>query len=437
MVRRILFWLALLSCQIFADEMQGNINNMIDDAEIQEDSTGRLPPSPFDQPASASRPLRRSDSSTSMSSLDGTGRKMEGISDLFHHPLDHYAEQLERHEALRLSATDIKQLDSIVIERAIKALKSDTKHHYIGDGEVSSSGAEDSSSSQKPSKPGDDQMSCKAEFDPRENPPKYWYLSRDRYLTDLPDFDGYRPVNLAVFSIARKRPTNTRLVHKLLGHIEPVHIEVHVGRTAFSIWAVPKKHQQILSRPVEISHVFNRKFVQEQTLHMCKTQKTDLEIYEFLVERWRGIYHMVELNCVDFSKFLTDFLCPDGVDAANNPTGEGAIAVSQFPSKYYNLPNFGKAVWKFKESLKKGYLKKGVTLLTNCYYFGSGETDDSIPWPWRDLGNLLKDPSKRTDYDGAPEQHVTDNNDAYQDHLWDEDAEFTHDYHLEYSDESD
>jgi hypothetical protein len=85
------------------------------------------------------------------------------------------------------------------------------------------------------------------------------------------------------------------------------HWEVHVGKTAYTIFA-KKGVQKVQYRPVKVSgRVFGNDIGEKR--QMCFTQMSDDEILLFIKENWRGKYDRLDIDCHGFSRFLIRKLC--------------------------------------------------------------------------------------------------------------------------------
>ena len=193
--------------------------------------------------------------------------------------------------------------------------------------------------------------------------PHYWDTSGNE-----------RPVELAAYCLLKRKPMKSQTLSHWRHPLEPTHTEVHVGMTAYSVFALKDDVQKFATRPTEVSMYFVKEYPKETGLFMCNTRKTDVEIYNYLKENFRGIYHITDYNCNDFSKFLLKFLCPK----------------KSYPSQYNLFAKFGKCLHLTYKALRWiPYIERTLGPLDSKGYFKSGETDPNAPWDWIDLGHKI------------------------------------------------
>ncbi len=104
-----------------------------------------------------------------------------------------------------------------------------------------------------------------------------------------------RAVVLAIYPIGRKTTISNERLSSYFNPMEPLHTEIQVGSTAFALAAIRNGSQNIVTRSTEISIFFMGKYQKERSIEYCLTTRTDLEIYEYVWNNFRALYHMTKM----------------------------------------------------------------------------------------------------------------------------------------------
>lgn len=196
-----------------------------------------------------------------------------------------------------------------------------------------------------------------------EQYPCYWSL----------DSEAPRPVYVAFY------PQNPQLIlpgplsalAPIKNTFQVMHVEVHVGNTAWSIYAPINKQQEFISRPVSDSmdKVF-KKFRLERRKFVCWSKMNDIDIRQYVYDEWKGLYNSADKNCISFVNFLLDKLC-----------GKKLLP------HYYFLGKLGKVIGQGRNKVRE---IRGLDPENNWGWYQYNKDMDPNDWRWHNYERAKK-----------------------------------------------